>query len=79
MKHFNSERWSKSELLELMIAQKKEIEKLENDLLLLREEVEIRDRKINEMDNLVQVTKTLVKLTERIDERLSNCGEKEHG
>ncbi len=78
MRGFRSGKLSKSELLELMIAQKKEIERLENDVQSLTQEVAIRDQKIKEMTNLVQVTKTLIHLTKKIDEKLTNFGGNEN-
>ncbi len=76
---FNKKRWSKRELLELMLAQKKEIEELEQEVLSLKQEVATKEKRINEIVDLTRVTNKLVEITKRIDHTLKVNEMKEKG
>ncbi len=74
----DKKRYSKRELLEIMLAQKIEIERLEQEVIALEDEVEIKDRQIEEMADLVQVTNKLIRLTKIIDQSLKSALTKEN-
>ncbi len=62
-----------------MLAQKKEIEELEQEVLSLKQEVAVKEKRINEIVDLTRVTNKLVEITKRIDHTLKVNEMKEKG
>lgn len=79
MSAFDKKRWSKRELLELMLAQKKEIEELEQEVFMLKKDVAAKDKRIREIVDLARVTSKLNELTKIIDQTLNGNDLKEKG
>ncbi len=79
MSTFDNKRWSKRELLELMLVQKKEIYELERQIRLLKKEMIIREKRRSESIDLVRLTNKINELTNKIDQITKNIGVKEKG
>lgn len=67
MSILNSNKLTKGELLELVIAQKKEIEGLECEIKSLKEQIELQEKNIKEMADLEHITNKLSNITNTID------------
>ena len=70
MKESKSKKWSKEQLLEVMLDQSSQIENLENEILSLKSSIEVKDRQINEMSDLVSVTNRLLGLVKMMEQKL---------
>ena len=70
MKESKSKKWSKEQLLEVMLDQSSQIENLENEILSLKSSIEVKDRQINEMSDLVSVTNRLLELVKMIEQKM---------
>ncbi len=79
MSIFNSNKLSKSELLELVIAQKKEIERLEFEVDSLNEQLELKEKNIKDMSSLEHITNKLFSIANMIDLNKEKSGEDENG
>ncbi len=71
----NSNKLTKSELLELVIAQKKEIEWLEYEVKSLKEQIELKEKNIKEMADLEYITNKLSAIANMIDLNKENSGD----
>ena len=78
---FGKSRWSKKELLELLITQKKEIERLEEEISLLKKELSIlsikkKERISREKSELVKTNEELFVLVDRVGIAMKKLWEK---
>ena len=66
----NSKKWSKEQLLEIMLEQSSQIENLEKEISSLKSSIEAKDRQISEMSDLVSVTNRLLELVKMMEHKL---------